>query len=52
MFCSREYQTTTRLNQLNEKSTSNFTIKVWVRGTALVQRLGKTLAEGIGLQKS
>ena len=50
MFCSREYQPTSRLNQQNEKSTSNFTTRVWVRGAALVLRLGKTSAEGIGLK--
>ena len=51
MFCSRKYQPTSRLNQQNEKSTPNFTTRVWVRGPALVQRLGKTSAEGIALQK-
>ena len=29
------------VDQQNEKSTSNYTIRVWVRGAALVQRLGK-----------
>ena len=41
MFCSREYQPTSRLNQQNERSTSNFIRREWVRGTALFQRLGK-----------
>ena len=50
MFCSRDYQLTSRFNQQNEKYTSNYTTRVWVRGTALVQRVGKTLAEGIRLQ--
>ena len=52
MFCSREYQLTSRLNQQNEKLTSNYTTRVWVRGAALGQRLGKTLAEDFRLQKS
>ena len=33
MFCYRDYQLTTRFNQQNEKSTSNYTTRVWVRGT-------------------
>ena len=41
MFCSRDYQLTSRFNQQNEKSTSNFTTRVWVRDATFVQRLGK-----------
>ena len=37
MFCSRDYQLTSRYNQQNEKSTSNYITRVWVRGAVLVQ---------------
>ena len=35
MFCYRDYQLTTRFNQHNEKSTSNYTTIVWVRARHL-----------------
>ena len=35
MYCSREYQTSTRLNQQYEKSTLNYTSRIWDRGQAL-----------------
>ena len=43
MFCSREYQPTTRLSQQNEKYTSNFTTRVWVRGTVHLFRYWERL---------
>ena len=41
LFCSRENQLTSRFNQQNEKSTSNYIRREWDRGTAIVQRVGK-----------
>ena len=38
MFCYRDYQLTTRFNQQNEKSTSNYTTRIWVRGAALATK--------------
>ena len=35
MYCSREYQASTRLIQQYEKSTLNYTSRIWDRGQAL-----------------
>ena len=35
MYCSREYQASTRLIQQYEKSTLNYTPRIWDRGQAL-----------------
>ena len=51
LFCSRENQLTSRLNQQNEKSTSNYIRREWDRGHAFVQTVGKASDKRQQLQK-
>ena len=52
MFCSRVKVIGLSVIHQNEKSTQNFTRKLWIRGLAAITIMGEKFINGVQLQKS